>query len=212
MLKEFFSSLVGKSVIIMLIAFAFLFFVFYFNRNKNIFSTKALTYSGILLAVGIAANQITVFRMPQGGSITLFSMFFVVFIGYMFGLEVGLVSAIAYGLLNLLIKPSVYTPIQLIFDYILAFGALGLGGIFSKKEKALIPAYIVAVIGRYFFSVISGFVFFGEYTPEGWNPLLYSLWYNFSYIGIEAIITLLIISLPVMLALFEKIKKTNYRI
>lgn len=212
MLKEFFSSLVGKSVIIMLIAFAFLFFVFYFNRNKKIFSTKALTYSGILLAVGIAANQITVFRMPQGGSITLFSMFFVVFIGYMFGLEVGLVSAIAYGLLNLLIKPSVYTPIQLIFDYILAFGALGLGGIFSKKEKALIPAYIVAVIGRYFFSVISGFVFFGEYTPEGWNPLLYSLWYNFSYIGIEAIITLLIISLPVMLALFEKIKKTNYRI
>lgn len=211
MLKEFFSSVTGKSMIVVLIAFAFLFFVFYFKRDENIFSTRALTFSAILLALGIATNQVTVFSLPQGGSVTLFSMFFVVYIGYMFGLRVGLVSAISYGLLNLLIKPSVYHPIQLIFDYILAFGALGLSGIFVCKDKTLTFAYSVAIVGRYIFSVISGYVFFGSYAPEGWNPIFYSIWYNFSYIGVEGIITIFLISLPIVRDFFEKLKYTNYK-
>ena len=78
---KFFSSTAGKTTIILSISFAFLFFVFYFKRDEKIFSTKALTYSAILLALGISANQIKFLRLPQGGSVTLFSMSFIVFIG-----------------------------------------------------------------------------------------------------------------------------------
>lgn len=209
---KFFSSTAGKTTIILLISFSFLFFVFYFRKDEKIFSTKALTYSAILLALGISANQIKIFSLPQGGSMTLFSMIFIVFIGYMFGLRVGLIAGISFGLLNLLIKPEVYTPVQAIIDYILAFGALGLGGFFANKKDKLIFAYLVSIIGRFVFAVFSGYVFFGSYAPEGWNPLLYSIWYNLSYIGTEGVITVLLLSIPVVRDTLENLKSSNFKI
>lgn len=210
--SKIFSSIVGKISLILLISFIFLFSVFYFNRKQKIFSTKSLTCSSILLALGICTNQIKLFSLPQGGSITLFSMIFIVFIGYTFGLRIGLISGITFGLLNLLIKPEIYTPIQIIVDYILAFGALGLSGIFVKKKNKIIIAYIIAVIGRFIFSVLSGYIFFGTYAPKNWNPMIYSIWYNFSYIGTEAILTILLLSIPTIRNTLEKLKysfKTN---
>ena len=209
---KFFSSTAGKTTLILLISFSFLFFVFYFRKDEKIFSTKALTYSAILLALGISANQIKIFSLPQGGSMTLFSMIFIVFIGYMFGLRVGLIAGISFGLLNLLIKPEVYTPVQAIIDYILAFGALGLGGFFANKKDKLIFAYLVSIIGRFVFAVFSGYVFFGSYAPEGWNPLLYSIWYNLSYIGTEGVITVLLLSIPVVRDTLENLKSSNFKI
>ena len=209
---KFFSSTAGKTTLILLISFSFLFIVFYFRKDEKIFSTKALTYSAILLALGISANQIKIFSLPQGGSMTLFSMIFIVFIGYMFGLRVGLIAGISFGLLNLLIKPEVYTPVQAIIDYILAFGALGLGGFFANKKDNLIFAYLVSIIGRFVFAVFSGYVFFGSYAPEGWNPLLYSIWYNLSYIGTEGVITVLLLSIPVVRNTLENLKSSNFKI
>lgn len=209
---KFFSSTAGKTTIILLISFSFLFIVFYFRKDEKIFSTKALTYSAILLALGISANQIKIFSLPQGGSMTLFSMIFIVFIGYMFGLRVGLIAGISFGLLNLLIKPEVYTPVQAIIDYILAFGALGLSGFFANKKDKLIFAYLVSIIGRFVFAVFSGYVFFGSYAPEGWNPLLYSIWYNLSYIGTEGVITVLLLSIPVVRNTLENLKSSNFKI
>lgn len=209
---KFFSSTAGKTTLILLISFSFLFIVFYFRKDEKIFSTKALTYSAILLALGISANQIKIFSLPQGGSMTLFSMIFIVFIGYMFGLRVGLIAGISFGLLNLLIKPEVYTPVQAIIDYILAFGALGLSGFFANKKDKLIFAYLVSIIGRFVFAVFSGYVFFGSYAPEGWNPLLYSIWYNLSYIGTEGVITVLLLSIPVVRNTLENLKLSNFKI
>ena len=208
---KFFSSTAGKTTLILLISFSFLFIVFYFRKDEKIFSTKALTYSAILLALGISANQIKIFSLPQGGSMTLFSMIFIVFIGYMFGLRVGLIAGISFGLLNLLIKPEVYTPVQAIIDYILAFGALGLSGFFANKKDKLIFAYLVSIIGRFVFAVFSGYVFFGSYAPEGWNPLLYSIWYNLSYIGTEGVITVLLLSIPVVRDTLENLKSSNFK-
>ncbi len=209
---KFFSSTAGKTTLILLISFSFLFIVFYFRKDEKIFSTKALTYSAILLALGISANQIKIFSLPKGGSMTLFSMIFIVFIGYMFGLRVGLIAGISFGLLNLLIKPEVYTPVQAIIDYILAFGALGLSGFFANKKDKLIFAYLVSIIGRFVFAVFSGYVFFGSYAPEGWNPLLYSIWYNLSYIGTEGVITVLLLSIPVVRNTLENLKSSNFKI
>ena len=44
------------------------------------------------------------------------------------------------------------------------------------------------------FAVISGWIFFGYYAWEGWDPLPYSLAYNAIYIFSEAAITLVILS------------------
>ncbi len=176
--------------------------------DKNIkFSTKQLTYSAVALALAVVCSMIKFANLPMGGSCTLCSMLFVTLIGYWFGPYVGLTSAFAYGLLQFIIEPVFYTIPQMFLDYLLAFGALGLSGFFSGRKHGLQLGYISAVIGRYIFTVISGVVFFGAYAPEGTPAIVYSLGYNATYIVPEAVVTLIIISVPAVTKALAAIKK-----
>jgi thiamine transporter len=56
--------------------------------------------------------------------------------------------------------------------------------------------YIAAVLGRFFFAVLSGVIFFGMYAPEGMNPLLYSISYNGFYLCAEGLLTLILLAVP----------------
>ena len=159
-------------------------------------ATAQLVFSAAAMALAIVTSGIKFTRLPMGGSITLFSMLFIVLIGYWYGLKAGLMTGFAYGLLQFLMDPVFYSPIQLLTDYPLAFGALGLSGFFSEKKYGLLKGYILGVTGRYIFAVISGVVFFGNYAPEGTPAIIYSLTYNASYIVPEAIATMIIISVP----------------
>jgi thiamine transporter len=132
----------------------------------------------------------------MGGSITPMSMFFVTFIGFLFGPAIGLVSGLSYGLLQFAQGPMVLHPFQLLLDYPLAFGMLGLAGFFRNAKGGLYVGFIVAVIGRFVMHVISGYFFFAQYAPEGMNPLWYSVTYNAGYIFTEAALTVLILLLP----------------
>ena len=67
--------------------------------------------------------------------------------------------------------------------------------------------YITAVLGRYVFTVISGWIFFGAYAWEGWAPLPYSLAYNGSYIFSEAAISIAVILLPPVKSAVGRIRK-----
>ena len=171
---------------------------------------KQLAFCAMCLALATVLSEIKIFDMPTGGSITLLSMFVIALPGILFGLVPGIVTAVAYGILQLIIDPYVLYPMQLVVDYILAFGALGLSGLFYGKKGAVIKGYIAAVIGRYIFSVISGWIFFGAYAWEGWNPLPYSLAYNAAYIFAEAALTVMILAIPpVNKAVWQVIKLAN---
>ena len=171
---------------------------------------KQLAFCAMCLALATVLSEIKIFDMPTGGSITLLSMFVIALPGILFGLVPGIVTAVAYGMLQLIIDPYVLYPMQLVVDYILAFGALGLSGLFYGKKGAVIKGYIAAVIGRYIFSVISGWIFFGAYAWEGWNPLPYSLAYNAAYIFAEAALTVIILAIPpVNKAVWQVIKLAN---
>lgn len=124
-------------------------------------------------------------------------MLLIVLIGYWYGIKTGLTAAIAYGVLQLLLDPYILNIPQVLLDYILGFGALGLSGVFSKSKHGLVKGYIIGVIGRFICSFLSGWIFFAVYTPEFFNSaVLYSVVYNGSYIGLEAVVTLVVISLP----------------
>ena len=166
------------------------------SENKKILTTKQLVYSAVAIALAIVCSMIKFSSLPMGGSITLFSMLFIVLIGYWYGPSVGIMTAVAYGLLQFVLEPIFYTLPQMLIDYPLAFGALGLAGFFHKKKFGLQIGYIVGVIGSYVFAVISGYVFFGAYAPEGTPAIVYSLTYNATYIVPEAIVTLILISIP----------------
>ena len=113
-----------------------------------------------------------------------------------------------YGILQLLINPYIISIWQMLMDYIFAFGALGLAGLFSNKKKGLIKGYIAGILGRYFFSFLSGWIFFAVYTPDFFNSaILYSLAYNGAYIGLEAAITLIVLALPPVNEAMQAVKK-----
>ena len=134
--------------------------------------------------------------MPMGGSITLLSMLFICLIGYWFGAGYGIIAGVAFGLLQFIIDPYMVSIPQVLLDYPLAFGALGLSGLFHNKKYGLQIGYVVGVIGRFVFSTLSGVIFFADYAPEGMNPWVYSIAYQGSYLGVEMVLTLIIISIP----------------
>lgn len=171
--------------------------------------TKQLVFSGAALALAMVTSEfIPTISLPFGGSITLFSMLFVVLIGYWYGAKAGLLTGFAYGLLQFVIDPKFYSPIQLLVDYPLAFGALGLSGFFSEKKHGLLKGYIAGILGRYVFAFLSGALFFAHYAPTQ-TPLgviTYSLGYNASYIFPEAVATVAILAIPAVKNAFARIK------
>ena len=90
-------------------------------------------------------------------------------------------------------------------------GCLGLSGFFSNKKNGLYIGYIVAIIGRFICSFLSGFLFFGEYAPEGMNPVWYSFLYNIFYIGGEGVLTLLVLALPPVKNTIFRLKKERFQ-
>ena len=165
-------------------------------KSKTRLTTKQLVFSAMAIALAVVCSMIKVMEMPMGGSITLLSMLFIVLIAYWYGPYAGIMTAVAYGLVQFVVEPIFYTVPQMLFDYPLAFGALGLAGFFNKKRFGLQIGYLTGVIGRYVFATISGVLFFGAYAPEGMHPLVYSLVYQASYIVPEAVLTLLILCVP----------------
>ncbi len=169
-----------------------------FGRKKK-FNARQLAFSAMAIALAFATSFIKIIHMPMGGSVTLFSMLFIILIGYWYGTGAGLTAAVSYGFLQLITDPYIISLPQMFVDYIFAFGALGLSGICSKTKSRynLILCYLVGVLGRYAFAFLSGWIFFATYTPEFFNSaVVYSLAYNGAYLGLEALITLILIALP----------------
>ncbi|MBQ5959165.1 MAG: energy-coupled thiamine transporter ThiT [Firmicutes bacterium] len=155
--------------------------------------TRMLVFSAVMVAVATVLSFVKILKMPQGGSVTLFSMLPITLIGYIYGPAQGILCGMAYGLIQLILGPWVISPVQLLVDYPLAFGALGLSGFFWKRQDGMLTGYAVGCLGRLIMSVISGVVFFSEYAAEwNMNPLAYSFAYNIAYIGAEALVTIVV--------------------
>ncbi len=167
------------------------------KQGKAPISTKQLALCAAAIALATITSYLKLFHLPFGGSITLFSMLFVCLIGYWFGVRTGMMAACAYGILQLVIDPYIISIPQMLTDYLFAFGALGLSGIFCDKKHGLIKGYLLGVLGRYFFAFLSGMIFFGSYAADyGMSAPAYSLAYNGTYLGVEAALTLIVLAVP----------------
>ena len=203
-LQGFFESTTGQIATVIVIILLFL-GILVSGRNKKL-DTKAMVTSAILVALAIALNQIILFRMPQGGSITAFSMLPIVVCAYLFGIRRGLMAGMCVGLIDLIFNPYVIHPIQMILDYPLAFGALAFAGLVRNKKHGLISGYIIGVLCRYLCAVLSGIIFFGQYAPEGFNAFTWSIYYNLTYLGIEGLLTIIILMIPSVRKSIEQLK------
>lgn len=187
----------GYTALVVIMLALLLLGVAVFGKRKT-FSAKQLAFSAMAVALATIASLLKIIHMPMGGSVTLLSMLFICLIGYWFGTGAGITAAIAYGILQLIIDPYILSVPQMLVDYIFAFGALGLSGVFSNAKQGLIKGYILGVLGRYFFAFLSGWIFFGMYAGDyGFKSgVVYSLAYNGAYLGLEAAITIVILAIP----------------
>lgn len=176
--------------------------------SKNNHSlTRQLVFCAISIALSFVTSYINFAKLPFGGSITLFSMFFICFAGYLYGTKTGLLTGLAYGILQFFQDPYVLSPLQVLFDYPLPFLCLGLAGLFRHSKYGLHKGILLGVFGRYLCHVISGYVFFGTYAPEGMHPLIYSVTYNLTYILPELIATLIVISIPAVKRALSQVQR-----
>ena len=163
-------------------------------RFKKIkLDTKTISRIGIALALATILHFIKILDLPNGaGSINLGSMVPILIIAFTYGPEIGMLTGFLFGVIYLIISPYILHPIQVLFDYPLPFMVVGLAGYF--KNNKLIGSFIGMFI-RFIFHFISGFLFFGEFAPEGWSPMLYSLVINGSVVGGNLIVILVLITL-----------------
>lgn len=180
----------------------------FITGGKRKIATKHLVFAAVAMALAMITSFLKIFEAPMGGSVTLFSMLFICCIGYWYGLRTGLMTGVAYGLLQLISDPYIISLPQMITDYLLAFGALGLSGLFCNKKNGLVKGYIAGVLGRYFFAFLSGLIFFASYAEgTGMSAPVYSLAYNGAYLGCEALITLIVLSIPAVNKAFARVKE-----
>ncbi len=206
---EYMLTTAGYIAVILLLAVVFLGFQFFTKSNQTTphMRTQRLVYCAGAMALSLVTSFIKFASLPFGGSITLFSMLFICLIGYVFGLRTGIMTGVAYGILQFIMGPYIYAPVQVLLDYPLAFGALGLSGLFRNKKNGLVAGYITGVIGRYVFHVISGYIFFASYAPEGTNSMIYTLVYNATYILPELIVTIIVLYMPPVLKAITQVKR-----
>ena len=150
----------------------------------------------MLLSVAIVlelCSKMFIPELPFGGQITLASMLPVVLISYRHGVKWGLVSGVAYAMIEMAIGAGTVTAafqpgyfgdgvmlfnafLMCLLDYLVAYTMLGLGGIFrdriENRGKALAFGALVALSARYVSHILSGYILFSGwaewfFTQEG---------------------------------------------
>ncbi len=180
------------------------------TSSEKRMSTKQLVFCAAALALAYLTSYIKLFGMPWGGSVTLFSMLFIVLIANWYGPETGLLVGLAYGILQFIQEPYVLSFFQVCCDYILAFATLGIAGFFAKSRYGLVKGYIAAVLARGAFHALGGYLYWMDYMPDNFPKALaglYPILYNYSYLLAEGVLTVIVISIPAVSKALARVKQ-----
>lgn len=174
------------------------------------FSTNTIARMGVMLALIIVLELLesSFFNMPQGGSISIASLIFLLAMLIFNFTQSAILFVLWRILMVIIVPPYIVTPLQFLLDYIVSYaGFLAMYPLMkSKKILPVMLSVVLANIWRYAIHVLTGMVYFGEYA-EGSPVLQYSLLYNITYMGptLIAQLILAVILTPTILKWQEKI-------
>lgn len=132
--------------------------------------------------------------MPNGGSITLASMLPLMVYSNRYGAKYGVMAGVVYGFLQYIQKPEMTHWIQMLVDYPIAFGVIGLGGLVKASATSSSPFLSAALCAS---SATCSPVRFSsanmprQDSPRSCIPLLYNAPYMFADIAVCVIIAML---------------------
>ena len=166
------------------------------NRKK--LTLRCVCEGAVFLAMAQLLGYLKLFELPQGGSITPAMLPLVVF-GVRWGLVPGLFAGVLYGLLQLLLDGAyAWGWISILFDYLIAFGLLGLAGLFRGRRLGLVWGAVAGCFGRFLSHLVSGVLYvrgtsaFSIYGVNTASPWLYSAIYNGAYMLPTMLLTVLL--------------------
>lgn len=173
--------------------------IYFLGDKRKISDTRSLVFGAVAIALSFALSYIKFFEMPQGGSVTFASLLPLMIYCCMFGTRRGVIVCLVYGVLQAFQDPWVIHPMQFLLDYPLAFGTIGISGIFiekgvfkgNKKVLGFLLGGVIAVTLRYACHVCSGVFAFADLADldKYSSALAYSFGYN-SFAFIDMIIVL----------------------
>ncbi len=170
----------------------------------NTLNLRRLVECAIFIAIGTVLS-IFKFKGPWalGGSLTICSMLPLVMISKRHGVKWGVVSALVYSLIQLLLglnnvqyAPDALTAVGIIMlDYVLAYLSIGFAGCFGGFVKdtriSIIIGIVITFSIRFLCHFLSGVLIWEALWKNelNWASSVWSLAYNASYMLPETIIT-----------------------
>ena len=173
-------------------------------------NTRMLTEAGLCIAMSIALSYI---KIPIGvgfggfgGSIDLV-MVPLVFFALKWGVKWGVIAGFVFGSLKYFLASGfAISWISIIFDYSVAYAAVGLAGLFALKNAAPGPgrsaaAAFVGCLARFIIHFISGATVYAQWMPEEFmnlkmgSPIVYSILYNGTYMLPNTIICVVVMAI-----------------
>lgn len=172
--------------------------------SQKLNRTHILAESAMMVALSIAVFIVSDFipwPYAYGGGFSMFGQVPIILVSYRHGVKNGLAASMALAIFEMIMGYRNFAYVSGIAaylivafaDYIVAFGCLGLGGMFRNKlsgqaaELALGGATVCII--RFICHFISGVTIWSGYCPEGMAVAWYSFIYNGSYMAIELILT-----------------------
>ncbi len=157
-------------------------------------STAIIAESAAMIALASVLFMVKVFVFPEGGEITLGSMVPIFVLALRRGARVGIVAGVILGLIVLYLEPFISYPAQVLLDYPLAYGSLGLAGLLKGRgSRGAVTGVALGIGSRFLCHFVSGVLFFASYAPVGESAYVYSAVYNASYLIPELAISLTVI-------------------
>ncbi len=175
--------------------------------------TLMLAEGGVCIAMSLALSYL---KIPIGltfgafgGSIDLVMIPLILF-AVRWGFGWGVLAGLAFGTLKYFVANGwAISWVSILFDYSLAYAAVGLAGLLRRRWKLLPLAALIGCVARFLIHFISGVTVYAQYMPDEFmgvtklTPPFYSLLYNGTYMVPNTI-------LAVVLCAFLAVPLANY--
>ena len=160
--------------------------------NKR-YQIRRIAECGVLMALALALSFIKIFKLPNGGSVSLGTLPLVL-IAARYGFRTSFICGILFGFLLVANGATFIHPIQFILDYPLAYSCISLAGLI-KWENGLkaATAITMANIVKLQIHVIAGAIFFAKNKENIKEALIFSYGYNCGHLIPETIICAIIV-------------------
>ena len=191
----------------------------YRRSATDVFWGNKWLWTAIFLAIATLLSIAKPVVLPDGGAVTYFSLLFLWLITFFFGPKHGLAVGVLFGFLKLWVTYATgeyvnFEPGALVLEYPLACALFALGGFvrepvrdpyatygrtrqfIAREPFRLRVGYLVGVLAMGVCYVVSAVLFYPPDVEGFIGNLLYCIMYDFSYLAIEAALTMLVLCIP----------------